>query len=1109
MHISNRAIENPRLIILGAILLCVLGVAGAVTLPKERTPRVKLPVIVVAVPNPGASPEVNESQIVRKIEEAAGELTGLKDENAILSSAMQGAAVVQFIFDDGVDVIEAKRDVESMVNRIKGEFPQDAQRDPGPTVRDIAFEDYPVIQAFVAGGSDGAQRRRIAERLEVELEKIPGVSGAEIYGGVEREVEIAVDPNAMALYRFSYQDLEAALRRGNLDVPSGSVEAATGTESRVRSITKFQNIDQVRALPIATRQGKQIILADVADVRMGHKPIKSIARYGGEDAAVVLVNAKTDVDVLGAANRAQEVVTAFIESGAGEDTHIGTVRSQAREIHYMINQLGTSALYGTALVFIMLWIFLGWRNAALIGLSVPFAVLSSFAIMWFTKRSITPDLAINNMVLFALILVIGMVVDGCIIVGENIYRHRELGRSPLESAKRGIGEVGGSLISAYLTTIAAFGPMFMVRGIMGDFLGLLPTVVIFALCAAMLVDHFLLPVLSVYGMRVPKAQLDAVAEGRSEQVGDARQLSPEEAEIANAEALASASQTKRTYGNMLRYALNHRLLVIALSAVVAMTPVALFSIGAIGFEFFPDTDVPIIEVYYELPLGSSMQKRSVEVGRKIEAAVKRALREQEWYQPVRGGPRVEPVTTIGEPGALNIRLDTEAGVGPEFGLVYVELELAEHRERSSAQIRRAIVDELPDLPGVSVRVKSPSEGPPAGAPVLIRVLGQKETPFDVMTQQAAEIEQMLKSIPGTYDVTNDHRVRPQVTVTSNRQVASLYDLDTAMIGASINYALEGVLVGEVDFGGDDEIDLRLRNQSTDRDEVRDLANLPLRSPTGKLVTLEQVADVDRQDFANVLRHTDQRRVINIRSQLDEDMIPDQVKARVLEIMRPDMSAAERRRKMLDADDDVILANDQFIIEFGGENEIRDDAMEDLKIAMVVAAGLMLLILVVKFNSFRQSLIVLFSVPMSLVGVSIGLMIFGFYFSISSMIGVVALAGIVVNDAIVLVDFINQLVRAGVPYKDAVVYAGQMRLRPIFLTTITTVGGLLPLSLNLSGGGEFWQPLTTTIMFGLGFATLLQLFIIPIACYTFRPKQVSLLNPAMHPRLSSPTVSAGA
>lgn len=1087
MHISERALEYPRFVLLGGILLCALGFAAYFTLPKERTPRVKLPVIIVAVPNAGAQPPTNEREILRRIETESGSLSNLKNRGSVLSQSVNGAAVIQFVFSDGVEVDEAKRDVESLVNRIKGEFPPAAQADPGPIVNDIAFEDWPIIQVFVAGGDNARQRRRIAERLKDVIESVPGVSGVDIFGGLEDEVLIAVNPHLMTLYGFSYDDVAMAIRRANADLPSGSIETGPA-EVRVRTEAKPARLDDIRAVPIGVRNGTPVLVQDVAEVSLSHKPLTSLARYEGRDAAVVLARARTDIDVLAAANRVQAIVDEFIESGQGDNTIIGTSRSQAREIHYMMNQLGSNAAWGMVLVFLILLVFLGWRNAVMIGIAVPFALLSTSGIMWFAKRSIAPDLAINNMVLFAMILVIGMVVDGCIIVGENIFRHREEGKAPLPAAKHGIREVGISLLTAYLTTFAAFAPMFMVRGVMGDFMKLLPTVVFFALLAAMLVDHFLLPVISVYFMKSP-----ANIKPRDEN------MTADEAELAGAREAIAASPVKRRCGAMVRYTLHHRLLALTLAVIVSLTPVGLFVSGAIGFEFFPTSDIPIIEVYYELPLGSSMEQKTVEVGEAIEQAVMRAVREEEWYKASAVSPRARPVTTIGEPGALNINLDAEASAGPEFGMVFVELEIAEQRERTSAEIRQAIVDELPPLPGVVVRVKSPSEGPPAGSPVLVRVLGHRETTLAALAAHARRIESVVATTPGVYDVTNDHRMRPGLKVEPNDVVASMFDLDPTQINLAINYALDGVRLGEVDFGGDELIDMRLQNLPADRDELRDLADLPLRSPSGRVVSLEQVADIERISTANIIRHYDRRRVINVRSELREGALADDVKARLLDELRPELTPTQRLRMRGES---LIYSDDQVMIEFGGENEIRDDALEDLNIAMAIAFMAMLIILTIQFNSFVQPLIILFSVPLSLVGVTIGLMVCGLNFSIAAMIGVVSLSGIVVNDAIVLVDFINRLRAAGMSKEDACITAAQLRLRPIFLTTVTTIGGLLPLAMNLGGGGEFWQPLTVTIMGGLGFATLLQLFVIPIAYFTFQPESnVSVLDPAHHPKYS--------
>jgi HAE1 family hydrophobic/amphiphilic exporter-1 len=736
--------------------------------------------------------------------------------------------------------------------------------------------------------------------------------------------------------------------------------------------------------------------------------------------------------------------------------------------------------------------------------SFPFCILGTAAALWCAKVFINPDLAINNMTLFAIIVVVGEVADGAIIVGESIYRHRELGKSPIQAGKDGVREVGPALSSAYLTTIAGFAPLFLVRGIMGDFLELLPIVTILALIAAIAVAYFLLPVMSVYLMK-PKSLVTIVPRHP-----DGRPMTDEEQEIAGVDALVAASPMKQMYGRILGYALHHRLLVLTLSVVLTLVPVGLFTSGAVGFELFPESDVPIVEVYFELPLGASMQNKTVAVAQQIEETVLKAVRPEEWYKPTENGERVRPVTTIGEPGALNIRLDAPMSTGPEFGMVYVELELAENRSRSAAEIRHAIAQALPPMPGVIVRITSPEEGPPAGAPVLLRVLAHDQTSLETMAQHAARVQQLLASTPGVFDITNDYRNRPQLVVTPNREMAALFNVDAAQIATSVNYALEGVLVGDVDFGGDDDIDLRLRNRASDRDQLSDLSDLMLVGSTGRRVTLEQVASIERGMATHVIERYDRRRVINIRSNIEAGVLPDDVKAAMVAALRPELSPLQQHAVVMARDTMVIAADDEVTVEFGGENEIRDKAVEDLQLAMAISMGLMLIILVVQFNSFVQPMIILFSVPLCLVGVAIGLMLWGLNFSVMSMIGIVALSGIVVDNAMVLVEFINKMRDLGVPLEKAVVYAGQLRVRPLILTTLTNVVGMVPVSMNWSGGGEIWQPLAVTIMAGLAFATVVQLVIVPLAVFNFnRDNKPGLLDPTLRPEYSGKVLPAQA
>lgn len=1100
MTLTGRILQRPRIIVLVAVLCVATGWVAMATLPKERTPRIKLPVVQVLVVNPGGGASTNETEIVRRIEDEANHLQGLRRHGRIMSQADADTALVQFIFDDRTNVEEARRDVEALVNRVQGRFPAAARRDPGPRVSEIAFEDWPIAQVFLVGGDGEDHRRTVADSLSRRIEAIDGVRNVGRFGGREPEVQVEVHPHLMADLGLSFEQVAHTLAAANTAAPGGTLEPGAGFDLGVRIGGRFASVAEIGETTFTTHRGRTVRLTDFATVSESYKPRRNMARYDGEDAVVLLVQPGRDIDVLSTARQVEQVVAAFVGQGHGDGLEIGVVRSQAREIEDMLGQLGSSAIYGTVLVMILLWLAMGWRNALLVGMSVPMALLGAAGLGWVAKQTFAPDLAINNMTLFGTILVIGLVVDGCIIVAENIDRHRQLGRSPFEAARRGVDEVGASLISAYLTTFAAFAPMFLIRGVMGDYLELLPLVVMLALIAACMTDHYLLPMLTMYLGR-SKGQS---AESVGSLADDGR--SPEEIEIAEAEHLAMQSRASRIYGRFMDVALKHRLMFLGMAGVLVLIPVGLFAIGAIGMEFFPETDVAIIEVDFDLPLGASLERRTAAAGAVLEGVVMAAVRPEEWHQPLAGGPRLRPVTTLGDPAALNTNLDFESGVGPEFGKIYIELELAEHRRRTAGEIREAIESGIlqamrtePALIGLRYRISSPSEGPPGGAPVLVRVLGRDETTLDGLSRRAREIEAALGRVPGVTGITNDFRQRPQLRADPDVAISGLYGITRQQLGSAVAYLLEGVTVGEVDFGRDESRDLRLRAQESFRATLEDVETLPIRAADGAVTTFGDVAQLRRTEEADIIRRYDRQRVINIRANLHSGVLADEVRLLLLEQLDP--AAAEAMARTPGRAGRLLFADSEISVEFGGENEVRDDAVADLTMAMVLAMGAMMLVLTLHFNSFLQPLIVLFSVPLSIVGVFIGLMICGFAFSVAALIGLVALAGIVVNDSIVLVTFINRMRAMGLPMRKAVVYAGRLRLRAIALTTMTTVGGLLPLSLNIAGGGEFWQPLTITMIFGLSAATVLELIVIPLLCDLLikdAPQAQTPTNPASLP-----------
>ena len=1110
MKFSEKSVEHPRIVLTVALSLALFGVLGVITLPKERTPRIKLPIVMVAVSNPGAQPLTNDTQIVRRIEEeAVGELSDLDENGGLQSQAMYGAGLVQFYFQDGVDIRDAKQDVQELVNRIKGEFPERAQTDPGPILREINFEWWPVVQVFIAGGEPGV-RFMLADELKDRIEALDGVRVVQEFGRREREVSVLLDPERLAQQRLTSADVINAIRSGNIDLPTGELERA-GIERRVRFDGRFADLDEVRGLPLEERDGSIIRLGDVAEVEFGYEPRTSIARYGQRDAVVLQAMGMKDINVLALSDKIEALVARFARShgltpdGGGGGMLIGTNRSQGREIRIMFDQLGSSALFGMILVVFVLTVFMGWRNALLISIAIPFSLLVAAALMLLAKRTFFEDLAINNMSLFSLILVIGMVVDGALIVGENIYRHREMGQSPVDAARLGIREVGPAVLSADLTTVAVFAPMYVVRGVMGDFMGTMPTVVIFALSASLMVDHFLLPALSVYVLKPSKKTLrKAVEGGHASATGE---IDPGAIAMR-----AEATWLTRLYGKVIRRSMKHRRLVIALTLVAATTPAFLAWSGALEFEFFPESDIAQIEAYIETPMGTDMETGAVVAAAQVEGAILRAIRPEEWHHPVKGGPPVQPTTTIGQTSALSTRLETSWESGPEYARIYCELTLEHRRDRGVNEIIEAIRAELPDMPGVRVELKAPTEGPPVGADVYVRVLGDDSISIERLAERAGEIESIIASIPGTIDVKSSHRLRPQYRATPIREVAGFFGVTTVDIARALSAALRGVEVTGVDFGGDEEFDIRVRSTADTRRTLSDLRDLPVRTASGRMVSLDQVADVRRVVEPNQIKRYDRKRMIAVSATLEEGTLADDVKAELKKqlgvsegetpIRAGFAGALDRIRAGLagvGGDPDTELFRDrEIVVQFGGENEIRDEAVADLQLAMMLGTALMALILIVQFNSFVQPLIVLSAVPLSLIGVGFGLALIGLNFSVAAMIGVVALAGIVVNDGIVLVSFINQLRAVGVEKQRACVLAGQIRLRPVLLTTVTTMGGLAPLALNVSGGGEFWQPVTMSIIFGYAFATTLTLVVIPLLYTMLVKEHGALLNPAEHP-----------
>ncbi len=1035
MKLSEQAIDHPRIVYVITLLICLLTGLAVVFIPVQRTPAISKAVILIAVPHPGAQPSEVEEQITRKIEE---KLQKLDRVDFVASSSMRGSSVTQVIFLDGVDADEARGRVKDLVDEVRRELP--GGRDVEPVVTDIDFENTPLmlVNMVPPPGFDERSLKILAEEVQEELESVEGISSTQLFGGREREIHVNMDVDLAMEHGIAIDDVRAALAAYNSALPGGALETGE-IDYQVRSDTKFRTLDDIRSAVVTSEQGRVIRVSDVATVEDTYRRLQNLAHLDGSDCATIIVYKESDINTLQTAQAVKDRVEELTEQYP--QLKFSTTRDTSEEISVMFRVLGSSFVFGAMLVLVILGWAMGLRISFLVLTAVPLS--SGIALVFLFAFGIP----ISNMVIFSFILVLGMVVDGAIIVAENIHRHIEMGKPPEQAAKDGINEVGLPVIMADLTTVAAYLPMLLVPGIMGDFMGVMPKVVSVALLGSVMVDHFLIPVLAARLFRQR-----AVSMTRAE-MDDHIHENP----------------FVRGYERVLRWALNNSWAIV-LCTLLAIGWAGLM-LGNIGFEFFPPSDRGQFEVKYELPLGNSIEQT---------LAAERVIVEPLRQMKKEGKEVIHFVSAIGSSEGLASRLENDPAVGPEFGTVMVQLHTPLDRDRHEdaviAELRHKIDERLHLAPGMKYTIEEVEEGPPGGADVAVRLTGDE---FDKLGRLGLLISEELKKVKGTVDASSDYRPEnPEIVVSPNPLVLPFFGVSKSDIAAAIQTAINGDNRIEISLNDEDVI-VRLQADEQHRQDRSALERLMVIGRDGRRTTIGEVSTVTRAVGVYGVNRYDRKRAVMARCNVVAPTMPDDVfvelRGRILRDLgfRPVPGNAMTYLGRPGTPAEGVRAT------FTGENEERDKNFAYLLWCMLIAVVLIFAILVLQFNSFRQPIIVLTTVPLSFVGVIAGMWMCQFPFSLATFIGLVSLAGVVVNDAIVVVDFTNQALARGRTLNEAVVEAAVHRLRPVILTTLTTIGGLLPLLLNLSGGAEFWQPLTGAVIFGLAFATVLTLLLIPV------------------------------
>lgn len=1053
MNFFRFLLPKWRLILMLLVILPTLaGLIGFGMMPKELNPDIQLPLALVIVPYPGAGPLEVESLVTNKLEE---KLQTLDDLDDMLSTSSDGASVITVRFQAGADIDEAIRDTKEIVSDVKGDLPGDIL---DPEVVELNFNDFPIVVISLAGLNDYVALTEAAEDLKTELEGIPDVLEAAVIGGSEREYQVDADLSRLQAYRLTLLDLIDAVAGSNAELPGGLVDMA-GSNFQVRVDGKLRGVEDLRSVVVAGSAAGIVRLGDVAGIRDGVKEASTFSRLGGQPTVSLAVKKRQGTNTIDVTRRIKQKLEE-VQPSLPPGATVKITGESSVFIEDSLQRMQNSAQYGFVVVAAILFLFMGLRNAAVVATVIPLTIFTTLAFLWAARVSV------NTIVLFSLILVIGMIVDNAIVVVENIYRHlqerkrralaaqalglpldeatldargTELDALPDErldpateallpitklrawAAARGASEVAMPILTSTLTTVFAFMPMLIMGGVVGEFMSYIPKTVSLALLASFGVAMLVNPVLSGAWIKAPIA-----ISGSRMMRGD-----------------RWTQWLRDRFGSMMRMALRRRWLVLLSSVPYAVGAVALIALGIVKVEMFPPADVGQLYVNVQAPAGTRVETTDTIV-RQVEAV----LADPRWQ------PYLEHyVANVGYSGTSTI--DFSVGGGAEnFAQIVIDLVDDDDRDLTAQEIQEAMRPALQAIPGARIDFRPVESGPPQDAPVVVRIIGED---LDRLRSLGESVQERLRAVPGAVDVKDDlDEGSPEILVRLDRERAGLSGVIPIRAALTTRTAVNGTEATTI-RQDDKDIDVTVRLAPQYRTDGSDLAQLLVPSLSGGLVPLGQVAEIGRRTGIAGVNHVDRERVV-----------------RVTASNAPGHSAVEiSRRLQSDLRDFPLPAGYRF--DFRGDFEQFNESFQSLSLAFLIAVILIYVLMVAQFSSLTQPLVILATIPMGIFGALYGLAIGRQTFALVALIAVVGLAGVVVNSAIILVDYINARRRMGYPREEAVLEASLIRLRPVLLTAGTTIVGLLPLIVDQAE----WRPLGFAFVFGLAFATVLTLVIIPM------------------------------
>lgn len=998
MKLSDISVDRPVSVVMIVLLLGILGAVSFSQLPVELFPDLELPFAVIMTESEGSSPEEIEEGVTRPIENSLAAVDGVEDIIAI-SNPDNSFVIVEF--DWGTDMDFAMLDLRENVDLVEDALPDSAD---SPMVLSFDPDDMPIMQIAVTGDEDlDRLRRRTENELVPLLERNPGVASAEISGGLEREIQLNLNPESLENYGLGFNLLAESISGENINLSGGTISHGN-RDLLIRTDAEFESVDEIRELELMDSQGNPTLLNSVADVEDTFKTRDSYNYLNGQESIMVSIQQQSGSNTVQVADAVKEEVENFNDSTMNLDILL----DQSEFIEQSISNLQQDAIIGGILAVIILLLFLkSIKSTVIIATAIPISVVTAFVFMYFA------DLSINLITLGGIALGLGMLVDNAIVVLENIYRFNQEGYGRLEAAKKGTAEVGTAILASTLTTAAVFLPVIYIEGLASQLFGPLALAVTFSLLASLVVAFTVIPMLSSKILTVKKK-----VEEKSKKI--------------------SLTKVETYYKKILRVVIRRRYLtmVLVVLAVILFGSGIALDIIPLETEFMPQADEGMYRANIELAQG-----RPVEDSNRIVKEVEEIIKEDEEVENV--------YSSVG--GSDSHTSDIE-----------VELIGLAERDRSTAEVVSGVRDRVDDIAGAEITVRETDammggDGGMGGgrAPVEVTVQGPDLNLLaEIGEDIKAEVEEVEGAIDSELSLTES---RPEVQVDVDRARASDLGFSAGEIANTVRTAVSGQVISRYKEAGE-EYDIRMQLQRDRIEDLNQLKDLKLTSSAGQTYPLTQLADIELATGLNSIERQGQQRIIRVLTFLE---------GRSLGAVESDIR---------DRVDQLDLPPG-YTVDYGGEIADLEETFGDLTFALILAIVLVYMVMASQFESLIHPFTIIFSVPLAIVGAIFGLVVTGTELSVVGFIGMITLAGIVVNNAIVLVDYIN-VRREDESRDEAILNAGPIRLRPILMTALTTILALVPLSLGIGEGAEMQQPLAVVVIAGLLSATVLTLVIIP-------------------------------